>query len=82
MDARDLDNRFEYHPPVTDMARHAHESVRAHTRKLAGWFDALLPEGREKSLAITKLEEAMFWANAAVARAAGPEPDGGSEADE
>ena len=26
------------------------------------------PPSREQSLAITKLEEAMFWANAAIAR--------------
>lgn len=26
------------------------------------------PKSREQSLAITKVEEAMFWANAAIAR--------------
>jgi len=30
-----------------------------------------VPEGRERSLAITKLEEAMFWANAGIARPGG-----------
>jgi hypothetical protein len=28
----------------------------------------LMPPGREASLAATKMEEAMFWANAAIAR--------------
>jgi hypothetical protein len=29
----------------------------------------LVPPGREQSLAFTALEEAMFWANAGIARA-------------
>jgi hypothetical protein len=28
----------------------------------------LVPDGRERALALTKLEEAVFWANAAIAR--------------
>jgi hypothetical protein len=28
----------------------------------------LLPPGREKALVLTNLEQAMFWANAAIAR--------------
>lgn len=34
-----------------------------------------LPDGREKSLAMTRLEEVMFWSNAAIAR----EPQPGLE---
>jgi hypothetical protein len=34
----------------------------------AQFVDRICPDGREKSTAITKLEEAMFWANAAIAR--------------
>jgi hypothetical protein len=29
-----------------------------------------LPEGREKALAVTHLEEVMMWSNAAIARQA------------
>lgn len=64
----DVDHRFGYHPPSTDQVRLAHEAVRGECRALAHTFEGLLPPGDEKSRAMTKLEEAMFWANAAVAR--------------
>lgn len=67
-----LAHRFEYHPPKDAETRTAHERVRGHSRRLAEELDALLPEGREKSLALTKIEEAMMWANAAIARNGGP----------
>ena len=63
----DLFNRFQYHPPSRDDVKQAHEMVRAECFKLALIIDAL-PDGREKALAITKLEETMFWSNAAIAR--------------
>jgi hypothetical protein len=47
--------------------------VRQACRRLADELNAKLPEGREKSLAITHLEEVMFWGNAAIARSNDPE---------
>ena len=64
----DLNNRFEYHPPTSDGIALNHQAIREECKNLAQFIDALIPEGREKALAITKLEEAMFWANAAIAR--------------
>lgn len=64
----ELRNRFEYHPPKDKNVQLAHESVRIVLYRAAESLDSLLPESREKSLAITKLEEAMFWANASIAR--------------
>ncbi len=68
MDTNDIENRFKFHPATTDEKRLAHESVREACKTLAHMFNGLLPEGREKSLAITHLEEVMFWANAGLAR--------------
>jgi len=64
----DIENRFNFHPADTEEKRQAHENVRATCRTLAHHWMSQLPDGREKSLAITKLEDAMFWANAALAR--------------
>lgn len=64
----DIDDRFRFHPADTDDKRKAHEYVRETLRVVAHRLDEELPAGREKSLALTKLEEAMFWANAAIAR--------------
>ncbi|MGV9818407.1 Acb2/Tad1 domain-containing protein [Nocardia xishanensis] len=65
----DIDHRFDFHPATTEEKRAEHGSVRAACRDLAHKFDRDLPPGREKALAITQLEQAMFWANAAIARA-------------
>jgi hypothetical protein len=45
-----------------------HEYVRGCMLALAECIDGVLPFSREKSLAMTKIEEAMMWANAAIAR--------------
>ncbi len=67
-DPADIANRFQYHPADSDARKNAHEGVRIDCRTLADQLNDVLPEGREKALAMTKLEEVMFWANAAIAR--------------
>lgn len=67
MDSRELNKRFAHHAPDADAIK-KHETVRGMLKQVAAGFDTLLPECREKSVALTKLEEVMFWANAAVAR--------------
>lgn len=66
--ADELARRFAFHPANTDEKQRAHADVRALIGDLADTFQGTLPAGREKSLVFTKLEEAMFWANAAIAR--------------
>lgn len=68
MDSYDIEHRFAFHAATTAEKADAHTSVRQQCRQLADALNDLLPEGREKALAVTKLEEVMFWGNAALAR--------------
>ncbi|MFR9773039.1 hypothetical protein [Nocardia asiatica] len=66
----DLDNRFAFHPATTDERREAHETIRAAARAFAEVVNDTVPDSRPRELAsaLTKIEEAMYWANAGVAR--------------
>jgi len=68
MDIKDLENRFNYHKPKKAETTDSHELVRRQCFYLAEVLYQVIPDGREKSLAITKLEEVMMWANAGIAR--------------
>jgi len=72
---REIANRFTFHPANSDTGPQ-HDAVREDFRKLALKLARNLPEGRQKSLALTALEEGMHWANAAIACAsvAAPAP--------
>ena len=60
-------NDFRFHPATAETGP-KHQAVREAAELCAHKFTSLVPQGRELSTALTKLEEAMFWANAAVAR--------------
>lgn len=68
MAKHDIEHRFDFHPATTEEKRNEHTSVREILKNAALKIDKKVPDGREKALAITKLEEAMYWANAAIAR--------------
>ena len=62
-----IDNNFTYHAPFGDQqARYA--NIRAEARKLAAHLLVDVPASRELSIALTNLEQVVFWANAAIAR--------------
>ncbi len=72
MNPKRLEWDFKYHAP--NLARGAdHGRMREQALQLAKYIDDAVPDGREKSLAITKVEEVMFWASAAIARQDRPE---------
>lgn len=62
----DLMHRFAFHP-ATPMTGPQHDKVRTKHALLASWVLQNVPEGRHQSLALTALQEAMMWCNAAVA---------------
>ncbi len=63
----DLGKRFTYHPPHGTQQKR-YELIREKAGTFASSLEGVCPPSRELSLALTKLEEAMFWANAAIAR--------------
>ena len=64
---QDLENRFSYHEPRQGQPR-KYESIRNKAKEFAYLIEQICPNSRENSLALTKLEEAVFWANAGIAR--------------
>lgn len=64
---KDLLNRFTYHPPVTGQAE-LYQEIRNTALEFATQLTEKCPPSRELSLALTHLEEAVFWANASIAR--------------
>lgn len=67
MDDKDLQKRFTYHPPKGDQALR-YEMIRDRAHDFAAFINEKCPDSREKSLAVTHLEDAVMWANAAIAR--------------
>lgn len=59
-------NLFSHHPPTGGKADR-HKMLRASAIDMAAEIYAHVPVGRERSLAITNLQEVLMWANAGVA---------------
>lgn len=67
MQMSNIKNNFTYHPPKENQIERYAE-IRARAMIFAEIIEHECPESRERSLAMTKLEECVMWANAAIAR--------------
>lgn len=74
MDKATLERNFTYHAPKPGQPE-TYKLIRDVAHGFAKLIDMHAPDGREKALAMTKLEEAVMWANAAIARG-GAEQEG------
>ena len=63
----DFDHIYKYHAPKEGQPE-KYEALRAKAKDLALMINELCPESRERSVAFTNLEAAVFWANASIAR--------------
>ena len=64
----DIQSIFSYHPPTSAATRDLHEDVRSVIRGTAFALDEWLPDSPEKTLAIRHLQQAMMFANSAIAQ--------------
>ena len=62
----DIEKRFTYHSPKGKEQRF--QTLRDNAKALAYEIKKQCPDSRERSLALTKLEEVVMWANASIAR--------------
>src|SRR4051812_23468771 len=68
-----IENNFTYHAPQPGQPE-KYEKLRAKAKELAYLVVELCPNSRERSVAMTELESAVMWANAAIARNPDSEP--------
>lgn len=62
-----LEHNFKHHAPDEEKIK-KHQQVRDMGKALAKLILESTVQGREQSTALTKVEEAVMWANAAIAR--------------
>ena len=63
----DIEKNFTYHSPKGNQSER-YGRIRDKAREFAELIEAECPDSREKSIAFTKLEESVMWANASIAR--------------
>ena len=63
----ELDKVYTYHPPQGNQ-QERYVTIREMAKAFAALILGATPTSREQSLALTKLEEGVMWANSAIAR--------------
>jgi hypothetical protein len=63
-----IENNFSYHPPKSQETVDKYQVLRDKAKELAYMIENIVPNSREKSVAITHLETCVMWANAGIAR--------------
>ena len=72
-DRKRIEKVFTYHPPKPDQVPR-YNLIRDHARTFAFRIVENCPPSRERSLALTALEECVMWGNASIARNEANEP--------
>jgi len=67
MTNEEIEIRFKYHPPKASQLP-KYERIRDEAREFALMLDALCPDSRELSAALTHLDSVVMFANASIAR--------------
>lgn len=62
----EIEKRFTYQQPTEEKIK-KYSVLRDKAKELAILIEELIPKCREKSLAHTKLQEVVMWANAGIA---------------
>lgn len=63
----DLEGIFTYHPPKKGQPAQ-YQRIREQAKRFAQLVVAEAPDSEERVVAIRRIEEAVMWANAAIAR--------------
>ena len=62
-----IETAFTYHPPKGDQPER-YIKIRDAAKNFAFLIDECVPDSREKSVAMTNLEQVVMWANAGISR--------------
>ena len=62
-----IEKIFTYHAPKTGQSER-YQAIRNKAKEFAELLERECPDSVEKTIAITKLDESVMWANASIAR--------------